>query len=670
MSVPAARLLTRSNKFNIYLLNKPSQYLGRLFFGRLHKPMRRIFLFVLIALLSLWIGFTWFGEGTLHKVVIYLGYPNLFIVFGLFLLSIVRLQRQDRYWQAIRPRKRIAYLAILLVSGVLLLMEPLGFQIVYDELILSVSGQLMHFDRLAGVPQQANDYFGSYKLMEVMLDKRPFFFPFLLSLVHDLSGFRYQNVFYLNACLTVILFLLIYLIGKVFSGHKGGLLAVLLGGTLPMLSIFATSGHFEILNLVMICLVLLLSIHYIREPEAHRLVPLVLALLLLAQVRYENSLYLLPFGILILLGWVRARQVILPWPVMISPLFLIMNAIQFRMIQEAEHGFFQEGPNGRTDTFSLSYAGENLASAKNFFFAIGSATPNSYLLTVFGIASVVGFLVLLFNHKPSVLARSHKSAGACALVAAIFLFACVVTFFNFGLFDRHITSRLSLPIHLLFILLPPYVLRRLGREYIVILLITGLGSLAFSLSGFDRKALLSTGIMMIPLVIGFTAALLWIWKRADNPRSVVLALPVIFILTTTIPVGHAHRYSQNYVSNDILLTEIQFIEERKDQERILFISENQYSSMLTETNATYISTLKENPKVAQEHLKRNMYASIYVSRAFERGDKGILQLSKEKHHLDPDVFELETVAEIHIGANNLMKFERLLDVHLPTEESD
>jgi hypothetical protein len=548
-------------------------------------------------------------------------------------------------------------------------MEPMGFQIVYDEVILSAAAQLMHFERLCGIPQYANDYLGFYDFHEVILDKRPFFFPFLLSLVHELTGYRIANVFFLNTGLTLFLILLVFMIGKLFSDETGGILSVLLAGTFPLLAVFATGGHFEILNLVMLNTVILLGFSYLRDPKDIKLISLVYGLVLLAQVRYESGIYFLPFGVLVLIGWLIKKRVILPWLVVASPMFMIMNALQFRMVKNSPLQVFQEGPNGRLDTFSLSYFPENFSAALDFFFGINGAQPNSFLLSVFGIASLVGIGIIAI--RGGFFKRENLSADITAfvLMTSVALFFLILMLFNYGLLNRHITSRLSLPVHLLFILLPSYVYKRLGRDFLVVLLISGLSILVFQFAQFDRAALLTKGLMVSPLILASIAILWWGWKAAKEPVIALIILPLLFIVTITGFIGHAHRYSQNYTSNDILLAELDFLKGREPSERVLFVAENPYSAMLTKTNTTLVWNLSENPDVAREHLRRQMYSSIFISRTYQRGEGGKWSLLKPKSIIDETRFVLDPVKDYFIGPNQLVRIEKLKEVKLKIDGS-
>src|SRR3954466_7819233 len=101
--------------------------------------------------------------------------------------------------------------AVVVVGAVILLAhEDFGFKIVMDEIMLLGTSMGMHFDKAALTPLRGNDIQGAFMIVEGIVDKRPLFFPFLLSLVHDLTGYRPANAFVLNATLTFVFVGLVY----------------------------------------------------------------------------------------------------------------------------------------------------------------------------------------------------------------------------------------------------------------------------------------------------------------------------------------------------------------------------------------------------------------------------------------------------------------------------
>ena len=631
--------------------------------------MTRLLTFIMVALLSLWIGMFWFDPGQLHFVVIYAAYPTVLAAFSIWLLSIFQLHRSEVNLRVLLPFKRSAWLAVGAASLLLILMEPMAFKIVYDEVVLAVIAEFIHFDRLSGMPRQGNDYTGAYTLLDAVLDKRPTFFPFLTALVHDLTGYRYQNAFYLNAGLTVLLTTLLYGINRLFSGHRAGLLSLALLSTLPLLGIYASSGHFEVLNLVMILLVVIFSYFYLLKPNEKRLIPLVYALILLAQVRYESSLYLLPFGVLILIGWRKAGKMLLPWQVLVAPMMLVVYALHLRLIQSSTEGFFQEGPNGRISTFSISYLVENLTSAFQFFFATTAKQSNSFLLSALGISSVFLFLAYSWKRAPRLSGQDARGTTLFFTLVGVGIFCCIVSVFNFGLFNEYITSRLSLPIHLLWVLLIPFVLKRYGRDFIKIALLLGVVAAAIAFTAFDRDKIIFSGAFFTVALIGFMGFMVWALKFAARPRQSFILLPVLWTLGISLPVSHSQQYSEIYVSNDMMHAELEFIDQRLGKERFMILSSSPYASLLKRVNTAHIGLVQSHPEIARDHLRDGTYDSIYVILRTNRNDDKTYSPFEPSDTLDPDVFVTEKVWEKKIKGQIIVAAYRILEVY-PPERSE
>jgi hypothetical protein len=214
-------------------------------------------------------------------------------------------------------------LAVGLGSAVLLTHETFGFKIVMDEIMLLGTSMSMHFDKTVLTPMRGNDIQGSFVILDGMMDKRPLFFPFLVSLLHDVTGYRPANAFVLNGGLTVVFLSLVNLVGRLLAGRVAGWLGVALFAGLPLLAHNATGGGFELLNLVMILGTLLLGARLVERRDDTSMTAFCFSALLLAQVRYESVIYLLPVAGIVLWVWWRAGRLILPWPVIFAPLLMI-----------------------------------------------------------------------------------------------------------------------------------------------------------------------------------------------------------------------------------------------------------------------------------------------------------------------------------------------------------
>ncbi|MBA3854852.1 MAG: hypothetical protein C0503_10575, partial [Gemmatimonas sp.] len=169
-----------------------------------------------------------------------------------------------------RPgRLDVAALALVVgCSTVWVAHERQGFKILADEVLLLGTSMVMHQEREVSYPIRAADLRGPFELTHRVLDKRPYFFPFLVSVVHDVTGYRGTNPFHVNAVLGCVFLGLVYVLGWRIAGQRwAGALLVLLFTGLPLLAQQAAGGGFELLNLVMIALVLLLGWRYAERPD-------------------------------------------------------------------------------------------------------------------------------------------------------------------------------------------------------------------------------------------------------------------------------------------------------------------------------------------------------------------------------------------------------------------
>lgn len=615
----------------------------------------RLAAFLSISLISLLFGAFALERELLHQMVIYFGYFNILLAFSLFAWASVRSIPSSQLTKIILPADSTGRIAVVFVSFLLLLAEPFEFKIVFDEVAIAATAQMMHFDRLAGMPTAANDLTGSYILLNSILDKRPLFFPFLISILHDLTGFRYENAFILNGILTIVLVRLLKAVGDRLAGRKGGTLSVLLLGTLPMVSIYTTSGHFEILNLVMLLATVLFAIEYLKAPSGTTLPPLALGTFLLSQVRYENVVYILPFGLLILLGWRLKQTVLLPVKVLLVPLFYILPLLHFRLILGGSTQAFQEGPNGRTATFAWSYAADNLASAGRFLFSLGHNQPNSYFISVLGLAALIAFLSTAMSKSGNLSGKWISSTIALFFLLAVFFNALVVTFFNFGLLDVYITHRLGLPLHLLFILLIPYAIRRYPANYAVVAILVSLTSGWAIFSWMDPQLGIILGMRfgMVTMI-----SLIWLLVLWRNPRHAMLQFQIAasaVIMAVSLPVMNSHRYSERYKSNDLVMASLKFVEERAENERILWIAVNSgYPALLNEVSFTSAATAKDNINLLEKHLDRQQYQAIYFSSTMHRQKDGTY--APREDQADTSWLISHPVAEVILDFNTKLVF--------------
>jgi hypothetical protein len=364
-------------------------------------------------------------------------------------LALVSKRTWTPWW---RDRREWVALAAIPAGGAILLRhEPFGFKIIMDEIMLLGTSMSLHLDKLVQVPLRGHDLQGAFVITEGMLDKRPYFFPFLLSLVHDATGYRPENAFLLNAVLALLLLVVAYVLGRTLAGRAGAVVGVLLLAGLPLLAQNATGGGFDLLNLLMIAVVLWLALRFAATREPIELVALSLAGVLLAQTRYESGLFVFAAGGLILWAWRQERRVILPWAVVFVPLLLLPVPWLLRGYADNSAAWELASQGQSQDPIAWSHFTGNLRHAAAFFFDRTGAQSNSLLFAVAGLAAVAGLIVRWVRKKNAGAAPGSQAALLAIGLGLAAHFALLMAYF-WGRFDDPVITRLSLPVHLLFLL--------------------------------------------------------------------------------------------------------------------------------------------------------------------------------------------------------------------------
>lgn len=339
----------------------------------------------------------------------------------------------------------------LLLLPVAVLLAALTFWLVppaqrmqFDETSLCGTAQNMHVHRtarmtMAAVPRSA----GELTVLDWNLDKRPPLMPFLVSLLHDLSGYRVANAFVLNGLLLAALLTVLGAAVRRAFGSIAALAAMLLALAAPLVPHVATSAGFELLAtfLLLVCIVAARAV--VVDPRPQRVAWLLAAGLVFAQARYESALV---FAVLLAaVGW-RVRGALVArgtwWVWGSGALLCVPLALQLWHGRDA--GFYLEA--GGASLLSLSNLlthGKSLAVA---FAELGGPLPGAALL--------VGL---------SAAALRWRRAGAALLVVAPVLAATAIALAWFYGDVREPTAvRLFLPLALL-AAISPVLIAAFGR---------------------------------------------------------------------------------------------------------------------------------------------------------------------------------------------------------------
>lgn len=578
-----------------------------------------LLLFTLISIFSIIVGYWAFTPYQCLLFVRYGGYWLILLTTGLFLFF---LYRQIKLF--IKEGEPISFKAIFTKQvGVVLLIgivafsfiriqEPTEFKIVMDEPALIGTSMTMHQKREVLVPTRAHRVLGAFTILNGYVDKRPVLYPFLVSVLHDLSGYRMTNGFVLNFILTGVFIVLAYMLGFSLTDRYGGLLAILMFAAIPLLIRTANGAGFELLNMIMIMATMLIGIAYLKKPGEDTLSLLCLSAILMSQVRYESVIYIVPVALIIMLGWWMKKRVITSWVFLVTPLLLIPYLWQNKTF-EMGNGLWQldDRPNNGSP-FSLTYFMDNLGHAVTFFFNPTREMPNSMVISAVGLVSLVFFLLYLYKQLKNGSALSiPKQVFAIFLVGFLLHFVLLMCYF-FGQLDDTIIRRLSLPLH-------------------------------------------------IPLVLCVVWLFLGISKSLLMRRGVFWGI-FLYMITVTIPTTADKIYSRNYIAGQEMNWIVDYVKKRNyKDEHYCVISEQAVLWIINEIDAVNNTRANKRKRALKAFIGESGNPIVYVHQSLEYDPLNKKYVYGRKTPLDEAYIQEDYIFR-NIHPLRRVTFNKLVDV--------
>ncbi len=341
-----------------------------------------------------------------------------------------------------------ALAAVILGTVIMHVHDDPGFKVIEDEVVLASLSRQMHFEREAVVPERGHRILGVYQTFDSHVDKRQLFYPFLVSVLHDITGYRPENGFWLNFTLTPVLLILLYGLGRKIGGKVCGMMAILLAVSTPVLVQSSVGGGAEMLNLVLIAASLLLGIRFLQNPDKESLSTLCLSGVLLAQTRYESPIYVLAIGCIIVLGWWRGNRLITSAALFLSPILLIPYLWVVKAFASHQQFWQLDKEAGISRPFGTEFVAENFGRLREHFFDLTINQPNNLLLATLGLISLIGF-GLSFTRKLTNLKQTDALQTVLGIsLAPMAIYLGLILFYAHSTIHQPTASRLLIPLYL------------------------------------------------------------------------------------------------------------------------------------------------------------------------------------------------------------------------------
>jgi hypothetical protein len=405
-----------------------------------------------LLLWTLFYGFSCSSEQASHIVRYYGYYVNLLLFGGLIAYLGLSLWSRSSAISAWFVQWRVGAFAagsVLLASSVVFYQADLDYKIAMDDYLLAATAKSLHETGEVAVAQFGQQRADGFHVLQSFVDKRPWFYPFLVSMVHDVLGYSTLHPFVVNAVCGVVLLICVFWIAYYLAGIAGAVLAVLLWASVPLLQQNATGGGMETLNLLMLHLVILQGILYLRAPSSRGEGALCLSGVLLTYCRYESGIFLGAILLIVVLGWWRRRTVFLSWGAVSAAPLLLAVLLQTRIYAGTASSW--EIFSGAEAPFALSHFLSNLPHVFMFFWSRDPAIANSLLLGALALPALFAYLVVSWKQRGGAWWRTEANQVWAVFALFILISLVVVLCFHAAQFDKRYVARYSLPAHALII---------------------------------------------------------------------------------------------------------------------------------------------------------------------------------------------------------------------------
>jgi 4-amino-4-deoxy-L-arabinose transferase-like glycosyltransferase len=240
----------------------------------------------------------------------------------------------------------------------------------------------------------AKYYYGNINSINQEVDKRPLVFPFLISLLHTVFGFHYQNGFALNFIVMFLFLSAVYIVTRKYLDASSAAAAALLAISYPVVTIYGTSAGFDLLNGTFFILVLAITYSFIKSPSSEAFALLLSSLLVFANIRYESVVFL-PVVLLLLVTKIKWQHIKDSSYLLFAAPLVNLPYLWNRLLKP--QGYYESVKDVKL--FSLGALKDNLALFFCNIIDYKSDLPYASIVTILGILILIYLVIQTLRKK-------------------------------------------------------------------------------------------------------------------------------------------------------------------------------------------------------------------------------------------------------------------------------
>ena len=354
------------------------------------KSYTKLYLFIIFGIIAVFLGFFCFNTQSMIGYYKSSIYWFMTLNCALWIAAIIESYSKEenrtvllqRFYSFCKYHWFAFFLSLILMMLSVMAFKP-DFRILADETNLLSVSQSFFNNKDCLLDCSSFTYKSETKDIIIgRLDKRPAFFPYLLSLIHSVLGYRPSNAFILNFITGLLSLFLIYYLIQLFWGRFWGINALICLAAYPLFIVYTNSGGFDVFNMMCSLVFFVCLYNYIKTPNALQAEVLLLWIPLLSQSRYESVLSIVIALPVVFYFLPKQEYSALSYKFVLIP-FLFVPPAWLRIITTDPSNWQVKGGES---VFSLEWFGQNLYKAV-MFFTLGEEE--------FGVIPLISFLALI-----------------------------------------------------------------------------------------------------------------------------------------------------------------------------------------------------------------------------------------------------------------------------------